>query len=153
MRYVEANLLNGEKVEHVSRLHWKVYIAPVFLAVCLITLGIVAFVYKYNIIGLILFIFSGLLVYAPYLIVNKSEFAVTSKRVIIKVGILRTRSLELFLSKVEGITVNQSFFGNIFNFGDIVITGSGGTKEMFSGIQSPLDFRKAVQQATDKNVA
>jgi uncharacterized membrane protein YdbT with pleckstrin-like domain len=153
MSFVEANLLNGEKVEHVSRLHWKVYIAPVFLAVCLLTLGIVVFVYKYNIIGLILFIFSGLLVYTPYLIVNKSEFAVTSKRVIIKVGILKTRSLELFLSKIEGITVNQSVFGNMFNFGDIVITGSGGTKEMFSGIQSPLDFRKAVQQATDKNVA
>jgi uncharacterized membrane protein YdbT with pleckstrin-like domain len=153
MSYVEANLLDGEKVEHVSRLHWKVYIAPVFLAVCLFALGIVVFVYKYNIIGIILFIFSGLLVYTPYIIVNKSEFAVTSKRVIIKVGILRTRSLELFLSKIEGITVNQSVFGNMFNFGDIIITGSGGTKEMFSGIQSPLDFRKAVQQATDKNVA
>jgi uncharacterized membrane protein YdbT with pleckstrin-like domain len=153
MNYVEANLLNGEKVEQVSRLHWKVYIAPVFLAVCLFTLGIVVFVYKYNIIGLILFIIGGLLAYAPYLIVNKSEFAVTNRRVIIKVGILRTRSLELFLSKIEGITVNQSVFGNMFNYGDIVITGSGGTKEMFSGIQSPLDFRKAVQQATDKIVA
>ena len=153
MRYVEANLLHGEKVEHVSRLHWKVYIAPVFLAVCFFTLGIVVLVSKYTIIGLILFIFSGLLAYTPYLIVNNSEFAVTNKRVIIKLGILRTRSLELFLSKIEGITVNQSVFGNMFNFGDIIISGSGGMKEMFSGIQSPLDFRKAVQQATDKNVA
>ena len=59
MRYVEANLLNGEKVEHVSRLHWKVYIAPIFLAVCFFTLGIVVLVSKYTIIGLILFIFSG----------------------------------------------------------------------------------------------
>lgn len=153
MSYVEANLLNGEKVEQVSRLHWKVYIAPVFLAVCFFALGIVALLSNYKIIGSILFVFSGLLVYAPYIIVNNSEFAVTNKRVIIKVGILRTRSLELFLSKIEGITVNQSVFGNMFNFGDIVITGSGGTKEMFSGIQSPLDFRKAVQQATDKIVA
>ena len=153
MSFVEANLLNGEKVKHVSRLHWKVYIAPIFLAVCLLTLGIAAFVYKYNIIGLALFIIGGLLAYTPYLIVNNSEFAVTNKRVIIKVGILRTRSFELFLSKIEGITVDQSVFGSMFNFGDIVITGSGGTKEMFPGIQSPLDFRKAVQQATDKNVA
>ncbi len=152
MSYVEANLLKGEKVEHMSRLHWKVYIAPVFLAACLFALGMVALVDKYTIIGLVLFVFSGLLTYIPYVIVNNSEFAVTSKRVIIKIGILRTRSLELFLSKIEGITVNQSVFGNMFNFGDIVITGSGGTKEMFSGIQSPLDFRKAVQQATDNNV-
>lgn len=153
MRYVEANLLNGETVEHVSHLHWKVYIAPLFLAVCLFTIGIVVLVSKYTIFGLILFIFSSLLAYTPYLIVNNSEFAVTNKRVIIKLGILKTRSLELFLSKIEGITVNQGVFGNMFNFGDIIITGSGGTKEMFSGIQSPLDFRKAVQQATDINVA
>lgn len=80
MSYVEANLLNGEMVEHMSRLHWKVYIAPVFLAVCLFTLGVVVLVSKYTIIGLILFVFSGLLAYTPYLIVNNSEFAVTSKR-------------------------------------------------------------------------
>jgi uncharacterized membrane protein YdbT with pleckstrin-like domain len=80
---------------------------------------------------------------------RSSEFAVTNKRVIIKLGVLTTRSIELLLSKVEGIAVEQSFSGRILGYGGIVVTGSGGTKEPFEGIQSPLDFRQAVQAATD----
>jgi hypothetical protein len=36
-----------------------------------------------------------------------------------------------------------------------VVTGSGGTEESFAGIQAPLELRRAVQSATDKqtNVA
>ena len=34
--------------------------------------------------------------------------------------------------------------------GDIVVTGSGGTREAFSHIQGPLEFRRAVQSVTDR---
>ena len=77
----------------------------------------------------------------------------TTKRVIVKIGVLQTRSVELLLGKVEGITVNQGLGGKLFGYGEIVITGSGGTKEQFSGIQSPFDFRRAVQTATDAGAA
>jgi hypothetical protein len=36
----------------------------------------------------------------------------------------------------------------MFGYGEIVVTGSGGTQEPFDNIQSPLDFRQAVQAAT-----
>jgi uncharacterized membrane protein YdbT with pleckstrin-like domain len=80
---------------------------------------------------------------------RSSEFAVTNKRVIIKLGVLTTRSMELLLSKIEGITVTQSIMGRMFGFGEIIVTGSGGTQEPFDNIQAPLDFRQAVQAATD----
>jgi uncharacterized membrane protein YdbT with pleckstrin-like domain len=81
------------------------------------------------------------------------EYAVTSKRVIAKVGVMQTRSVELMLGKVEGITVNQGLGGRLFGYGQVVITGSGGTKESFDGIQAPFDFRRAVQAATDGGAA
>jgi len=56
--------------------------------------------------------------------------------------------MELLLPKIEGITVSQSLMGRMFGFGEIVVTGSGGTQEPFDNIQSPLDFRQAVQAAT-----
>jgi len=80
---------------------------------------------------------------------RSSEYAVTSKRVIVKVGVMQTRSVELLLNKVEGITVTQGVMGKVFGYGEIVITGSGGTKEPFDGIQAPFDFRRAVQAATE----
>ena len=84
---------------------------------------------------------------------QSSDFAVTNKRVMMKVGVFRTRSIELLLSKIEAIAVDQHVMGRIFGYGDIVVTGSGGTKEAFSKIQSPLAFRRAVQSVTDEQIS
>jgi hypothetical protein len=69
-----------------------------------------------------------------------------------KTGVFSARSVELLLSKVEAIAVNQSLGGRLFNYGDIVVTGSGGTEEPFTGIQAPLELRRAVQSVTDKQM-
>jgi uncharacterized membrane protein YdbT with pleckstrin-like domain len=78
---------------------------------------------------------------------KSSEFAVTNKRVLIKVGFIRRHSLELLLQKVEGIGVDQGIVGRIFGYGTIIVTGTGGTKEPFKNIENPLEFRKQVQQS------
>lgn len=78
-----------------------------------------------------------------------SEFAVTTSRVIIKVGLLSRRTIELQLSKVEGILVEQDILGRIFDFGTLVVGGTGGTKEPFQYIRAPIEFRKQVQQQLD----
>jgi uncharacterized membrane protein YdbT with pleckstrin-like domain len=74
-----------------------------------------------------------------------SEFAVTNKRVIVKIGLIYRQTLELVLTKVETIRVEQSIMGRIFDFGTIVVSGTGGTKEPFKDIASPLKFREQVQ--------
>jgi uncharacterized membrane protein YdbT with pleckstrin-like domain len=81
-----------------------------------------------------------------------SDFAVTNKRVMMKTGIFNTHSVELLLSKIEAIAVNQTLPGRVFGYGNIVVTGSGGTEEAFSDIQAPLEFRRAVQSVTDAQV-
>jgi uncharacterized membrane protein YdbT with pleckstrin-like domain len=80
---------------------------------------------------------------------QSSDFAVTNRRVMMKVGVFSTRSVELLLGKVEAIAVNQTLAGRIFGYGDIVVTGSGGTEERFPDIQAPLELRRAVQSVTD----
>jgi uncharacterized membrane protein YdbT with pleckstrin-like domain len=67
-----------------------------------------------------------------------------------KSGVFSARSVELLLSNVEAIAVHQSLSGRLFNYGDIVATRSGGTDDSFSGIQAPLELRRAVQSVTDK---
>jgi uncharacterized membrane protein YdbT with pleckstrin-like domain len=80
-------------------------------------------------------------------IFNASEFAVTGKRVIIKVGVIRRRTLETMLSKVEAIEVDQTVVGRMLNYGTLIVTGTGGTKEAFKRISHPLEFRRQVQAA------
>ena len=150
MSYVEQHLLNGEKVTFQTHLHWRVYVVPLLLSLLIfVPLTYLAAISEHKAIVLLPLAGIGLLVLVPWLQRRSSEFAVTNKRVIVKIGVLSTRSVELLLPKVEGITVNQGLVGKLLGYGEIVITGSGGTKEPFAGIQAPFEFRRAVQAATD----
>jgi uncharacterized membrane protein YdbT with pleckstrin-like domain len=96
--------------------------------------------------------FALVVLFPAYMQRFSSEFAVTNKRIIMKVGVLTTRSYELLLSKIEGIVVTQPLLGKMLGYGSIVVTGSGGTQEPFANIQGPLEFRRAVQAVTDLQI-
>ena len=64
-------------------------------------------------------------------------------------GFIRRNTIELNHSKVESINVHQGIFGRIFDFGTLVINGTGGGKTPIPSIDSPLDFRKNAMQAID----
>lgn len=150
MSYIDGNLLTGEQVVFRTRLHWKILVGPLLFAVVTF-LPVVWLLTQGTWNNLVLIAPGlGLLVFLAALIRRQSsDFAVTNKRVMMKVGVFSTRSVELLLGKVEAITVHQSLGGRIFGYGDIVVTGSGGTEEPFRNIQSPLELRRAVQSVTD----
>ena len=122
MGYVEDSLISGEQVTYRAELHWIVF----FSLKALLTAFILPLIQRAT-----------------------SEFAVTSRRVIIKVGLISRRTVELKLEKIESVGVDQTIFGRIFGYGTIVLKGTGGTNEPFRGIARPLDFRKAVNEASE----
>jgi membrane protein YdbS with pleckstrin-like domain len=141
MGYVEKNLLPNEQVTYRARLHWIIYLVPMIvilaaIAVALVGGGIAAIVV--GVIGLLLML-------PPWIKSSSSEFAITNKRVLIKVGLVRRHSLELLLQKIEGIGVDQGIIGRILGYGTITVSGVGGTKEAFQRISNPLEFRRQVQ--------
>jgi uncharacterized membrane protein YdbT with pleckstrin-like domain len=150
MSYVDRHLLSGETVTFRTRLHWKLYCLPgLVVVVVLAPLTALALNSTTKLLALLPAVAALVILAVPFLKRRSSEFAVTTKRVIIKLGVLNTRSVELLLPKIEGITVSQSLGGRLFGYGQIVVIGTGGTQEPFPGIQAPLDFRQAVQAATD----
>jgi uncharacterized membrane protein YdbT with pleckstrin-like domain len=150
MSYVDSQLLPGETVQYRGHLHKSMYAIPgVFLALALITIVIPGAI---RVQGSWFLVLAWLVIAAiAYgwckLVFNASEFAVTTKRVVIKVGIVRRRTLETMLSKVEAIEVDQTIGGRLFNYGTLTVTGTGGTKEAFRRISHPLEFRRQVQAA------
>jgi uncharacterized membrane protein YdbT with pleckstrin-like domain len=150
MSYIDRNLIAGERVVYRTRLHWLVYAVPVLFSV-VVLLPIAWFLangswqsFAWVPLALVL------VVLLPAVVKRQSsDFAVTNKRVMMKAGVFTTRSIELLLNKIEAIAVDQSLLGRLFGYGDIVVTGSGGTREAFSHIQSPLEFRRAVQSVSD----
>jgi uncharacterized membrane protein YdbT with pleckstrin-like domain len=117
--YVNNNLIAGEKVEYVTTYHWVIF----FSLRALFTLFIAPLMDRYT-----------------------DEFAITNKRVIIKTGLVSRKTVELNLSKIESVNVDQTIMGRIFGFGTITIIGIGGTREPFVNIRKPLEFRKKFQE-------
>jgi len=150
MSYVDRNLLPAERLVYRTRLHWLHFVLPVLLAlVILVPISWFLENSSWSRFSWIPLLLAVLVLLSTYIKRRSSDFAVTNKRVMMKMGVFSTRSIELLLNKIEAIAVNQSFLGRALGYGDIVITGSGGSRETFSRIQGPLAFRRAVQSVTD----
>jgi membrane protein YdbS with pleckstrin-like domain/DNA-directed RNA polymerase subunit RPC12/RpoP len=144
--YIDKYLMPGENVIYRTRLHWAVFMPALvwfIFAICLFFTRNAAAAT----VGALLLMFAVFPLAITSLIARAtSEFAVTNKRVLIKTGWIRRHSLETLLSKVEGIRVEQSLFGRMWDYGTIVVSGTGGSKEPFRRIASPMQFRREVQE-------
>lgn len=149
MSYVDTHLLPQERVVYRTRITAWIY-AQSFLY--LIAALVVSVFYNENNInerkGIIVIILLALFIISLigfYIKRATSEFAVTDKRIIIKTGFIRRKSIEIFLRQVEGLYVDQGILGRILRYGTLSIIGTGGTKEPFPYIDDPMGFRYAAQ--------
>lgn len=162
MGYVERNLIPGETVLHKTRLHWIVLFWPFigglflgFSGIGLLIRGVAPLADKsvsstgMSGAGLLFLLAGAAIVGIGILIRNATEMAVTSKRVIVKTGLVRRRTTELLLGKVESIQVEEGLLGRILGYGTITVRGTGGTPEPFSKVAHPLEFRRQVQQQVE----
>ncbi len=132
--YVEGALVKDEKIVHVGHISlWSLW--------HLMALGI-----------LLLPAFGAGLVFLiwAYIRYKTTELAITSKRVIVKSGFIRRRTIEININKVESIQVDQEVLGRLFNFGTLVISGGGNPQAPVAGISSPMEFRRAFIEAQDQ---
>jgi uncharacterized membrane protein YdbT with pleckstrin-like domain len=145
MGYIDKNLMSGEQVVYRTNLHKVVFLGPIILFV-LAVIFMASGKLNLVVLGPLSFLFSIFWAMSAFISLKTSEFGITNKRVLIKVGFIRRNSLETLLTKVEGIQVNQGILGRILNYGTILVKGTGGTSNPFHKIEAPLEFRKKVQE-------
>jgi uncharacterized membrane protein YdbT with pleckstrin-like domain len=165
MSYVEKSLVPGETLLYQTRHHWCVLLGPVFIALVLGGLavgllgeavaakngkGVAANASPTEIEVIVVagvFLLVAAMVTFAYGILkrNATEMAVTNKRVLIKTGMASRRTLDLMLSRVESIGVEETVLGRMLGFGSVIVRGTGGTPESFVMISHPQEFRRNVQ--------
>jgi len=148
--YIDSNLLNDEQVLYRGKLSIWSLMRHILLGFAFILLGL-AFILLVGWVFMVAIgvIFGVIFWIAAYLIYISTEMAVTNKRVMAKKGVIRRETVEMFLTKVESIKVDQSILGRIFIFGSVIIKGTGGDAASFNGIVDPLRFRKEFMSAAD----
>lgn len=152
MGYVERHLLAGERVVYKTRLHWVLFVKPALVVLA----GVILMVLLRQvqdprwlwIFGAAVALIGLVWAFVHYVEVMTSEFAVTTSRLILKVGLISRYTTELLLAKVESIGVQQGLIGRLLNYGDLTVTGTGGAREVFRRVRDPIGFRNHVQQAS-----
>jgi uncharacterized membrane protein YdbT with pleckstrin-like domain len=147
MSYIENTLMDDEEMVHITRLHPIILLMPAAATSLLAGSFAIVDSIPYAQIVVAILLFGALWRLSDRLIFFlSSEFGVTSKRVLGKTGFIRRTSLDIVLGKVEAIRLSQSILGRVLNYGDIEVTGTGGTEEVLRFIPDPLAFRKVVQE-------
>ena len=145
MGYIEDNLMSNEDVVGRAHLHWIIYMSAIVWLVVGVLLGANIEESGWLPGGLCILIALAAALVA-FINQKTSEFGITTKRVLLKTGLVRRNSLEVLLSKVEGIQVDQGILGRILGYGSVTVTGTGGAKDPFPRIAKPLNFRRIVQE-------
>jgi uncharacterized membrane protein YdbT with pleckstrin-like domain len=146
MSYIEKTLMPHETIRAQANLHWKLYVPGSLVLV----LGIAMVPVSRAAAGIVLLIASVVLLRA-YIKVATTELAVTNRRVVAKFGFLRRTTVELLHAKVESLRVEQTIPGRIFNFGSILIHGTGGATTPIPDIANPLAFRTRALTIIDES--
>jgi uncharacterized membrane protein YdbT with pleckstrin-like domain len=69
---------------------------------------------------------------------------VTNRRVIYKKGLIRLKTNEMNMDKVESVQVAQSVLGRMFDYGTVKILGTGEGLETLHTIATPIKLRNSI---------
>jgi len=151
MDYDTQVLQPDETVKAVGTLHWTVYAQGLMAlaaadGLVFSAMRMAAGAHRNSILQTALFAFAMALVLliVTWLRCRSTEIVVTDRRVLYKTGIVTRHTIEMNLSKVESIDVEQGIIGRLLNFGTVLIRGTGQTLEPLRQVVAPLALRNAI---------
>jgi len=150
-RYIDDILQPGEKVLYSTNAHWVFYLPGIAAWIVAVVLFFLSRSTSVQGIELLSLSASAVVAIVALYWTAKAWFHrwttetdVTNLRVVHKTGVIKRRTFEISLDKVESVDVNQSILGRILNYGDVTVQGVGEGKETISTIASPLAFRNHI---------
>ena len=156
--YIEQSLAPGEKIVALFHLHWLVWLRMWFVLVvgALVATGIlwlggaqIGGTSLGNVwwLALAVAVIAAVIALYEWIILRTIEQGVTNHRVIRKTGVVSRQSTELRLASIETVDLRQSFWGRIFGYGNIEITGRGETAMLLQRLADPIGAKRAIETA------
>jgi len=158
--YIQRLLGDNEKVILSSRQHWFLVLGAVFVEVVLILailIGVsILFInlpdYRlFILLGYLLLIFPLVSLFKDVLEWQSRQYIVTNRRVLQTSGVFNKSVIDSSLDKVNDVKMVQSFFGRIFDYGDIeILTASELGVNLFKRINDPILFKTTMMNAKER---
>lgn len=130
MSYIKKNLSKNEIISNEIKLSKLGLINPILVSILSLGLGLPITIYM-----LLKF----------YTI----EQAITNKKVMKKSGIISRNIDEMRLNRIETVEFKQGIIGRIFNYGNVVVTGTGGSDFVFVFVSNPKKIKNQIDNLID----
>lgn len=151
MAYYTQVLQPDERVLVVGRLHWSIYLRAILVLAVAVAIMTASFWladeqprFYAQVLAAIAAVLGLLMVLAVFIRRHATEIVVTDRRVIFKRGILSRHSVEMNVSKIETVDVEQGLWARLFDYGTVIIRGTGSGFEPLRGVGAPLAIRNAI---------
>jgi uncharacterized membrane protein YdbT with pleckstrin-like domain len=156
--YLEEMLGQNEQILLRARKHWSILFGNIALEIVLIFALIVAIFALLPIVAFPVAPLGFFLVLVPlvgmvrdFLIWYNRQYIVTNRRVIQTSGVFSKDVVDSSLEKVNDVKLSQSFWGRLFDYGDIeILTASEVGANVFRSIGQPIKFKTAMLNAKER---
>ncbi|WP_367606490.1 PH domain-containing protein [Legionella sp. W05-934-2] len=90
--------------------------------------------------------FGGIWIIMTWVTYQFSSLTIKPKQVILRTGLLVRQTIDIPLDKIESIDIRQSLIGSLLKYGELTITGTGGTRNVINYLCKPLTCRRVIEQ-------
>jgi uncharacterized membrane protein YdbT with pleckstrin-like domain len=146
----------NERILLVTRQHWFVLFSAILAEIVVMLIVIVAIIATaiFNPLaafGFLLILIPLAIMLRDILVWYNRQYIVTNRRVIQIFGIFNKSVVDSSLEKVNDVKMVQSFFGRLFDYGDVeILTASEMGANLFKRIGDPVKFKTAMLNAKEK---
>lgn len=149
MSYISENLLPGEEVVYIAKVHWFIYSTAIFLGG--LAVAIYAAVPEYPIVAASMGFLAFCSAARAFIYTSTTEFGITTQRIIVKTGWVSRQTMEQQLQRIESVNFTQTVGGRMLGYGTVLLHGTGSGVTPISGIDDPLNFHKHALMAIQQN--
>lgn len=136
--------MRTDSVQYRASLHWVTFLPSVMFLALAIPLFFVTNIP--TIVPLSLLGFFCLGFFIQYLTLKTAYLDVFEDKVCLLRGIISHNETSVPLKRIESVDIKQTLFGCLFNYGTIILTGSGGSHYLMHKISEPLTCRRKIEQ-------
>lgn len=158
--YIENLLGEGERILLSARQHWFILASSILFEIVVILIifgGTIAAAFfapdqvlLIAVVGFLLLLIPIASMIHDILVWSNHQYLVTNWRVMQISGIINKNVMDSSLEKVNDVKMSQSFFGQLFGYGDVeILTASELGVNAFKRIEDPIRFKTAMLNAKE----
>ena len=137
----------NKEIVYTAHLHWVLFLGPVVMMLIALSVGLNFDEKPVRLVALFFLVISWVWTAMVWVTYRFSSLTIKKKQVILRTGLLVRQTVDIAVARIESIDIRQTVFGTLLHYGSLVITGTGGTRQVINYLSKPLTCRRYIEQS------